>query len=150
MCAHSNGFECYTNICLVTIPFGWMAFCAHFIYENGIRFGTTEKKEHGITFISGRLYCFVNYWFCCRRCPMRLLHNWWRFFSSSPDALLLLRLICHITAIFLLLRRSLSRSTRLPFFICVGQAETLNTTQYNTILWFVTALFSDKMYFAEI
>lgn len=94
MCAHSNGSECYTNICSVMmLLFGWKW---HILGPRTIHIHTTSSERNSIqqegkkratecewmsnsnnkkwslceiTFIPDRLYCFVNYSFLLSAMP---------------------------------------------------------------------------------
>lgn len=128
--------------------FGEMTFCVDFKYERNLF--RPSRREQNVTkygknwknfyFGPTRLYCFVNYLFCCwRRSPMRLFHKWWRlciFFTFS-------RRIVHVTLIFLPL--VFSHSTTAVSIWSDRQRSTQHTTQCNTIFSF-WQLFSNDVF----
>lgn len=78
MCAHSDGFECYTNILFDSdaivqqdgILFTFVRSNVSFLFPSKSNcFRRGRDKETGITFIFGRLYCFVNYLFSLSTMP---------------------------------------------------------------------------------
>lgn len=134
--------------------FGEMAFGVDFKYErNMFRHNWWAKncnkvweKKTKITFILGRLYCFVNYLFCCwRQSPMRLFHKWWRlrrfFFHHFQQT----HCSCHSDFLVATHFFALNNCR----FHLVGQAEK-HSTQHNAIPFSVSDSSFQTMCFGEI